>query len=222
VGRLLAITVARKPLSEGSVARNVLKHGTGALDIDGSRIGTFTNTTPSGMDRFNAANATQGYRPNTYQKGAPDPPDKAGRWPANLILEHHEGCRRLGTKRVKGITGTAAGKMAGNPEGVAYGQRTNEGISRWRGHPDAGKRVGFVGDDGLETVDAWECVEGCPVAELDEHSGVSSGHRPNREVGAKTQQGPVHFGGIDALGATYPDSGGASRFFHHVQVQREE
>jgi len=35
--RLLVITVARKPLSEGSVAKNVLKHGTGGLNIDDCR-----------------------------------------------------------------------------------------------------------------------------------------------------------------------------------------
>jgi site-specific DNA-methyltransferase (adenine-specific) len=32
------VTVARKPLSEGAVAANVLKHGTGALSINACRI----------------------------------------------------------------------------------------------------------------------------------------------------------------------------------------
>ena len=32
------IIIARKPLSEGSVAKNVLKHGTGGLNIDGCRV----------------------------------------------------------------------------------------------------------------------------------------------------------------------------------------
>ena len=34
------IVMARKPLSEKSIAENVLKHGTGGINIDGSRIGT--------------------------------------------------------------------------------------------------------------------------------------------------------------------------------------
>ena len=34
------ICLARKPLSEKSVAANVLKHGTGAINIDGCRVGT--------------------------------------------------------------------------------------------------------------------------------------------------------------------------------------
>lgn len=33
------IVMARKPLSEKTVAKNVLQHGTGALNIDGSRVG---------------------------------------------------------------------------------------------------------------------------------------------------------------------------------------
>ena len=34
------ITVARKPLSEKTVAKNVLKYGTGGINIDGCRVGT--------------------------------------------------------------------------------------------------------------------------------------------------------------------------------------
>jgi hypothetical protein len=34
------ITIARKPLSENTVAENVLKWGTGGLNIDGSRVET--------------------------------------------------------------------------------------------------------------------------------------------------------------------------------------
>tara|TARA_R110000851_G_scaffold213951_1_gene366570 strand:+ start:227 stop:1711 length:1485 start_codon:yes stop_codon:yes gene_type:complete len=81
------LVLARKPF-KGTVANNVLEHGTGAINVDGCRVGSFENKTPSGMDRLNAANATQGYRPETYQKGAPPPPDAVGRFPANVI---HDG-----------------------------------------------------------------------------------------------------------------------------------
>lgn len=83
------ITVARKPLI-GTVAANVLEHGTGALNIDGCRVGDFQNTTPSGVDRRNAALAEAGYRPGTYQMGAKPPDTPPGRWPANLILSYNE------------------------------------------------------------------------------------------------------------------------------------
>src|SRR5690606_1421659 len=39
------ICVARKPLSEGTVAENVLKWGTGGINIDECRIGTQNITT---------------------------------------------------------------------------------------------------------------------------------------------------------------------------------
>jgi site-specific DNA-methyltransferase (adenine-specific) len=58
------------------------------LDIDGCRIGAYRNTTPSGMDRYNARNAELGYRPGAYQKGAPPPPETEGRWPPNVA---HDG-----------------------------------------------------------------------------------------------------------------------------------
>ena len=72
------------------MAANVLEHGTGALNIDGCRVGDFQNTTPSGVDRRNAALAEAGYRPGTYQMGAKPPDTPPGRWPANLILSYNE------------------------------------------------------------------------------------------------------------------------------------
>jgi site-specific DNA-methyltransferase (adenine-specific) len=72
------ITVARKPLSEKTVAKNVLKWGTGGINIDGSRVAT-TELTP----RNNKQSATWG----TYGSGYTEP-SEFGRFPANLI---HDG-----------------------------------------------------------------------------------------------------------------------------------
>lgn len=69
----------------------------------------------------------------------------------------------------------------------------------------------YADAEGRETVEAWECVDGCPVAELDAQSGetASSGH--TRRNGAAT----MGFGGasadFDVRGVA--DAGGASRFF---------
>ena len=77
------ITVARKPF-KGTVANNVLTHGTGAINIDGCRVGT--------EERFNlaAGNKAGGNSLNMSAVGMPDADGKAcvGRWPANLI---HDG-----------------------------------------------------------------------------------------------------------------------------------
>jgi DNA modification methylase len=71
------IVMARKPI-EGTVAANVLKWGTGGLNIDGSRIGTETITTTNGKGfagSFEGGVNTNGG--NTHQ----------GRWPANIIID---------------------------------------------------------------------------------------------------------------------------------------
>ncbi|EPI5387652.1 DNA-methyltransferase [Pseudomonas aeruginosa] len=81
------ITVARKPLA-GTVAANVLAHGTGTLNIDGCRIN------PTGESRERVGEATQDQRytdaggTNFAMKPGPRGGDAAGRWPANLI---HDG-----------------------------------------------------------------------------------------------------------------------------------
>lgn len=79
------IVLARKPLSEGTVAANVLRWGTGALNIDGCRVAspgeTITNHARSGDAEvlFGASKAQE-----TYQSAG----QAAGRWPANVV---HDG-----------------------------------------------------------------------------------------------------------------------------------
>ncbi|HCF0509252.1 TPA: site-specific DNA-methyltransferase [Pseudomonas aeruginosa] len=97
------ITVARKPLV-GTVAANVLAHGTGALNIDACRIPT-DETLRAGSGgiprrhdehvprtRSGEASAERRYietgGTNFAMKPGPRGGDAAGRWPANLI---HDG-----------------------------------------------------------------------------------------------------------------------------------
>ena len=73
----------RKPLEKGlTIAENVLKYGTGGMNIDGSRVGTeerFNAPATAGKDTFNCSPGSGvEYKGITVQ----------GRWPANLI---HDG-----------------------------------------------------------------------------------------------------------------------------------
>jgi len=78
------ITVARKPLGEKTVAANVLEHGTGAINVDGCRVGT-DGGTAKGNPPKGDSNGIYGNGIN----GACDIVDLGkGRWPANLI---HDG-----------------------------------------------------------------------------------------------------------------------------------
>ena len=79
------ICVARKPLI-GTVAANVLAHGTGALNIDGCRVATgdtYSYPNGAGGNTFTVAGAVDGSRTTPAES------NPLGRWPANLI---HSGC----------------------------------------------------------------------------------------------------------------------------------
>lgn len=74
------IVVARKPLI-GTVAANVLAHGTGALNIDGCRVESGDTPVP-----FGNPTQAEGWRLNKRETDWK--PSDIGRWPANLI---HDG-----------------------------------------------------------------------------------------------------------------------------------
>ena len=82
------IVVARKPLA-GTVAQNVLTHGTGALNIAACRVGdeVITSSRWTGRD---ARRHEHGTRPSNYGGGDRVPTTHAGRWPANVVLDESQ------------------------------------------------------------------------------------------------------------------------------------
>ncbi len=72
------ITVARKPLI-GTVAENVLAHGTGAINVDGCRVGPLIDHQPGGLHR-GSGHTVGSFTGTTELERLPH-----GRWPANLI-----------------------------------------------------------------------------------------------------------------------------------------
>jgi DNA modification methylase len=78
------IVLARKPLSERNVAANVLEHGTGAINVDGTRI-----EPPEGSVVRMAHSETgsrRGYD-GGLRGGNRIEPQTLGRWPANVVLD---------------------------------------------------------------------------------------------------------------------------------------
>jgi len=89
--------LARKPLI-GTVAENVQKHGTGALNIDGCRVG-FASEEDRKKAHENALGPVERskttkaiYEGGKQNGGFADTHSPLGRWPANLVLSHSEGC----------------------------------------------------------------------------------------------------------------------------------
>jgi site-specific DNA-methyltransferase (adenine-specific) len=82
------VTVARKPLV-GTVAENVLAHGTGAINVDGCRVnsgGTHSSAKSAGLGRGHGQH--KGHGRYNGVGGVVIPPHPEGRWPANVI---HDG-----------------------------------------------------------------------------------------------------------------------------------
>lgn len=93
------ITVARKPL-DGTVAANVLAWGTGAINVDGCRVGTEDTRSPS-YRMTSAGKIGGGFGNNMdYTKDGTIAGSICGRWPANLIHD--------GSEEVVGLMGDAA------------------------------------------------------------------------------------------------------------------
>ena len=114
------ITVARKPLV-GTVASNVLAHGTGALNIDGCRV-----ESPDGVPLFGNGRreAVSAYSNGLGCDGRTGETSTAGRWPANLI---HDGSEEVlaGFPRSKSCSTPSAAK----PEGaILRGARSQGAI----------------------------------------------------------------------------------------------
>ena len=168
-----------------------------ALNIEACRVGT-QSTRQMGSGR---SAAWEGGAMSGATTGS-----DAGRYPPNVVLSHSPGCVLEGVRKVRGDARQGGGTRPGGFGNV--GSPSGCGTPNARGHADP---------DGTETVDAWRCVEGCPVRELDAQSGertsgvgavvraTARGHRGNaygthsREAGTPCVE--------------YGDTGGASRFF---------
>lgn len=120
------VVVARKPL-EGTVASNVLTWGTGALNIDATRVAT-TDSLGGGANKgMTAETRHEGFarpwmrddeareaaaarsRENTARAQA------LGRWPANVVLDEHAAAE---LDRQSGESSSRIGK----PRGAAHGE----------------------------------------------------------------------------------------------------
>ena len=126
-----------------------------------------------------------------------------GRWPPNVVLTHLVECRPAGLRQVRNHGHGPAARGAG---GISTsGHRGQDGLTE--------RRLP------VETVEAWDCVPGCPVGELDRQSGVTKSSGGKGEASMRTALGGAVYGDYahTTLGAStraaFGDTGGASRFF---------
>jgi site-specific DNA-methyltransferase (adenine-specific) len=198
------IVLARKPLSEKSVAENVLKWGTGGINVDGCRVG-YTSEADEKSSIPGSLNSNQ--KNSSFGIGEGHQHNTEGRFPANLILECI--CDEV-IKGEKGEVKKSNGRVRENHE---YNS------------------VGNMGSyDGEGTIDNYNdkgdthTNPNCPCYLLDEQSGFSKG-----VVGSKRVSGPKQI--FNEPGTSVEkqvitggkaDNGGASRFFYQAKVSKAE
>jgi DNA modification methylase len=85
------IVLARKPISEKTIAENVLKWGTGGINIDGCRIPTEDNLNGGRYSDNKGEITCNVYTPAINKRSKNDYQQPEGRFPANVILDEEAG-----------------------------------------------------------------------------------------------------------------------------------
>ena len=184
----MIITILRKTL-EGTITENTLKHGCGSINIDATRISTSDSLGGGRLkgptDMSQTCGGSEWDRPwmndsskrDHYVDVAREKVEKAenlGRWPANFILTHKEGCELKGTKKVKGHKGYPNGPGGIWSKKYQEEHQKDRSLTDVKTVKDNEAWMGHADEDGKETVADWDCVEGCSVKKLSNDDGGSS------------------------------------------------
>jgi site-specific DNA-methyltransferase (adenine-specific) len=195
------ICLARKPLSEKSIAENVLKWGTGGINVDGCRINYLNDKDKEGA-KWGSDENSGSYFTGLESRGLKNNlANNEGRFPANIILE----C--ICDEVIKGESGERKPRKKVNDhnENSIFG-------------------IGGVGIENYDYNDRGDIHTNpsCPCLLLDEQSGiVSQGHWPKGST-----KGFGEFGGgesiYEGVGPKDKTKSGASRFFYQAKVSKAE
>jgi len=131
------IVLARKPLSEKTVAANVQRWGTGAINVDATRVGDFVATQPSGLHRGEIAD----YSPKNPDDFKPAISGAIGRWPANLCHDGSDEVLAGFPQSASGVSNKQRGKRPGGFGNV--GAEKGDGVPNGPQYGDEGSVARF-------------------------------------------------------------------------------
>jgi DNA modification methylase len=185
------ICLARKPLSESTVAKNVLKWGVGGINVDGCRIEASKDYGRSAANAKGTVNAHNGFEGKSFKIAERDAEyaSPLGRFPANLLLDEvaaemldaQSGVLKQGVAGKKSrpfgdgnIYGTA---QEFKPNGTeTYACDTSSGASRFFYVAKASKRERNAGCEGMPTVRVEVSGQGAACPKLTKNG------RPNKPI----------------------------------------
>lgn len=129
------IVLARKPLS-GTVAGNVEAYGTGALNIEASRIDT---TESRGGGAYSGGARHDGTDAWRYRNGeAGEYKQPVGRWPANVLLDEEAAALLDAQSGNRGAGGDLSGRELSKPFAGPDIYGVMDGWREWDGYRDSG------------------------------------------------------------------------------------
>jgi site-specific DNA-methyltransferase (adenine-specific) len=204
------ICMARKPLSEKSIAENVLKWGTGGINIDGCRIGVSETEKVKTEGHIRKGNVIGDERTSVAAGQFGDGAFVAGtdltngRFPANLIIECI--CDNSYTKPAPKSGHWSKTTTTGFGE-FGNGSSTYEGV----GEKESGNMVIHTNPE-------------CPCYMLDQQSGVKKSQKRSSKHNKDTEHTNTYTPKASDYREdnTYADKGGASRFFYSPKVSKKE
>jgi site-specific DNA-methyltransferase (adenine-specific) len=166
------IILARKPLV-GTVAANVLRHGVGAINIDGTRITTTDNLNGGAYagerrdkgTEWQNADRSEG-KGSGFRQGIGEFQQPPGRFPANLVLDEEAGAL---LDQQSGVSKGTGGSTSG---GTALGQG-----SGWNPHANRKTPIVRANDEGGASRFFY-----CPKASQRERNAGLEGRNPHATV----------------------------------------
>lgn len=137
------IILARKPLSEKTVAQNVIKWGTGSINIDGCRVETkeeLRRTVCGFASNSEIYHNDEKYKINTMETNEPK-----GRWPANVVLDDSDEVQSLFPEVGSGVAGNKSRAWGTGGDVVLSSKEDGVGWKAYgsEGYNDSGSAARF-------------------------------------------------------------------------------
>lgn len=186
------VLMFRKPFSEKNLAKNLLTHGVGAINVDATRVPT--NVPVKIMSFDDGMKAFGGGAGHPYTTTESD----KGRWPPNWVVCHHPECVPTGSVKVRGrqyaacTTGFGEGRGGYNGQGRLFA-------------PDCQEYT-------------YECHPNCHVQALNAQSEPTTSGKVKEFKGSYDGDSQTKFlRGFASTDNQHGDSGYISRFFPNFE-----
>jgi DNA modification methylase len=183
------VVVARKPLI-GTVAENVLAHGTGGLNIDVARIGTEPREMTVTENGFGSNFMDDGWQPSgkTYEKQV------QGRWPSNVMLDEFTAGLVDQQSGVSSSKRALMGTMTTEGSHEGYKRASHDGFELIRGYDDTGGASRFFYIAKASKRDRNEGLDELPEvrhSDREKNDGVGGDNPRNRSNDARQNFHPT-------------------------------